>query len=232
MQRIAIPSYFYPTDNSRDWNLILQSGGVPGIAVINPNSGPANKVDPAYAKITKELQHRNIKVVGYVHTQYGRRDISRVLEEIQLYYSFYSVDGIFLDEISNTTDALPYYTAIRGQMLTHPGASLTILNPGTQTCEEYMSISDIVCNYEDNCNHYLTSYQAPAWVANYPADRFWHIVHSVTSVRDLHYVCKLSKERNAGYLFITSERMPNPYGKLPNSAYWAELTRACQLPQM
>jgi len=162
-----------------------------------------------------------VKVTGYVHTQYGKRDISLVLNEIESFYKWYSVDGIFLDEIANTAEEIPYYTTLRNAILKHVGHSLTILNPGTQTCEEYMSVSDIICNFENDYVSYML-YQAPAWISKYPANRFWHIVHTTTNIPDLQKVLNLSKKRNAGYLYVTPEKMPNPYSKLPNSAYFAE----------
>jgi len=227
MQSIAIPAYFYPVDKSQDWAFVEESPEVK-IVVINPNSGPGKKVDPSYAQKRKALQERGIKAVGYVHTQYGKRKLSLVLQEIEMYYTFYSVDGIFLDEIANTDDAIPYYANIRSKILAHKGASLTILNPGTQTTEGYMKVADIICNYEDNYQNYVYHYQAPSWVAKYPPNRFWHIVHSISGLRELSQVCRLSKERNAGLLFATSEVMPNPYGKMPSATFWTEHTRACQ----
>lgn len=72
----------------------------------------------------------------------------------------------------------------------------------------------------------LMSLKAPHWVGKYPAHRFWHIVHSTTTVNDMQKALSLSKKRNAGYVYITSEKMPNPYGKLP--VYLTELLQSCK----
>jgi hypothetical protein len=37
---------------------------------------------------------------------------------------------------------------------------------------------------------------------------------------------RLSKERNAGWVYVTSELMPNPYGKMPAIDYWSAEVKA------
>ena len=47
-------------------------------------------------------------MLGYVHTQYGVRDINLVKEEIRKYAEWYGVDGIFLDEVGAFVCACTY----------------------------------------------------------------------------------------------------------------------------
>jgi len=48
----------------------------------------------------------------------------------------------------------------------------------------------------------------------------WHIVHSIPGPEQLQQVLNLSRQRRAGNVFFTSEKMPNPYGRLPSADFW------------
>ena len=48
-----------------------------------------------------------IQVYGYVHTTYGNRSISTVLDDVNNFYSWIGVNGIFVDE--GTSSRLKFY---------------------------------------------------------------------------------------------------------------------------
>jgi len=225
MQRIAVPSYFYPCGGADpNWSAVINSAPTVGIAIINPSSGPGLHEDPNYSLQVKQLQKHGIKVLGYVHTSYATRPQDIVMNEMDKYKEWYSVDGIFLDEIPTDPSFIFYFLNLRR----HAGSSMVVINPGTQTCEQYAKVADVVCNYEDNAGRYLSSgYRDQEWVKRYPALKFWHIVHSVSNTKELKKVLKNSKKRNAGWLFVTSEVMPNPYGKMPCESFWKEEVQSC-----
>jgi Spherulation-specific family 4 len=108
-QQLAIPSYFYPGP------LWMQlQGGAPtvGLAIINPASGPGTSLDPPYATTTQTTQKQGTRVVGYVYTAYGTRAARAVMADIDTYYAWYGVDGIFLDETSNNCAQQGYYLTL------------------------------------------------------------------------------------------------------------------------
>ena len=109
---IVVPAYFYPGSlwNSMNWAALQ----VPLIAILNPNSGPDTSQDPQYVAAVNSLRAAGGKVVGYVSTSYTSRSTNAVKTDIDRYYSFYAVDGIFLDEVTNDADTshLNYYAAL------------------------------------------------------------------------------------------------------------------------
>jgi len=221
-QRIAVPSYIYP---GPEWALFENSAPTVAVAIINPASGPGDAIDPNYQRQVKEAQTHGIKVLGYVTTSYANRDLARVEREIDTFEAWYHVDGIFLDEAANTPDKLPYYAKLKTHIVKLNKHALTIINPGTETIEGYMAVADIVLTFEGSYEDYKKIYHQPDWVSKYPAGKFWHVVYKAATVDDMKETVRLSKERNAGWVYVTSELMPNPYGKMPTEAYWsAEVT--------
>ena len=224
-QRMAIPSYFYPGPL---WSKLEAAAPTVGLAIINPNSGPGAKRDPAYAAQVRDLKAHDVKVIGYVHTSYTKRRFSEVQEEADRYFHWYAVDGIFYDEVSNTKKEIPYYLRCRAFARSLSPKALVVLNPGTQTDEGYMAACDILVNFESGYADYRNSYHAPDWVNRYPASRFWHIVLKVPTDAEMRTVIRESKARHAGWMFVTLYGDPNPYDKLPEDPYWSDELSALQ----
>jgi len=73
------------------------------ITIINPNNGPISRKENKYyfEKLeykVKQIQGNGGKVIGYVSTDYGDRDIKKVKDDIDLWKNQWDIDGIFLDE--------------------------------------------------------------------------------------------------------------------------------------
>ena len=217
-QTIAVPSYFAPGPL---W--AQMEGALPTVstAVVNPASGPGAAVDAAYADQIRRSRAAGLSVLGYVHTQYGARDPNAVKSDIDRYYEWYGVDGIFLDEASTSCGlAVSYYAPLRDHVKTKGGRAVTVVNPGVQTEECYMDAADKVVNFEGTYDAYNTDYSAPAWVERYPSTRFWHLIHSAPTARKMDRAVRLSKGRNAGWVYVTPDVMPNPWDVLPSGSYW------------
>lgn len=221
-QHIAVPSYIYP---GAAWAKIDVGAPTVGIAIINPGSGPGTSPDPLYQRQVREARAHGLRVLGYVATTYGNKDPHKVEAEIDDYYRWYAVDGIFLDEGANTPDKLPYYKAIHDYIRKANPSSIIVLNPGTQTDEGYLDVADILLTFEGSYDDYIDKYHAPAWVDRYPSHRFYHVIYGAPTASDMENAVRLSRDRNAGWVYVTSEIMPNPYGALPPDGYWkGELT--------
>lgn len=225
-QRIAIPSYFYP---GPVWKQAVASGPVVALTIINPGSGPGTHQDPLYASTVKEAQARHITVLGYVDTAYSKRKPADVLADVKLFRDWYHVDGIFLDEASNTLPGVPYYKALYKTIKAGAPKGLIVLNPGCPTIEEYLGAGDVLCTFEQDGATYRDHFVGAAWTAKHPASRFWHIVYNVGNTADMLRTVTLTKQRNAGWVYITPDTLPNPYDTLPDADYWhAEIEAAAR----
>jgi len=230
--QIGIPSYFYP-DCYRNvqclWNQLDAGSPAVGLGIINPDSGPGQESNPDYVRQRAASGVRGVTILGYVHTSYGARRQTDVMGDIDKYYAWYSVDGIFLDEVPSADgSARSYYASLNQFIKSKGGQAVTVLNPGTRTDECFMEASDIIVTFEDTYARYLACALA-GWERHYPARRFWHIVHTTPSEAHMLEAVRLSKSRNAGWIYVTPATMPNPYDTLPSGSYWtSELTAAIE----
>ncbi|CAM9090940.1 unnamed protein product, partial [Ectocarpus fasciculatus] len=215
-QKLIIPGYFYPAlwKSDTEWNVVA---GLPneGIIIMNPNSGPGASVSSDYTAAIGSAKAAGFTVIAYVHTSYGARSAADVKRDVDTYESFYGIDGIFFDEASSSGDDIPYYTNISNYVYDVNSSYIVMLNFGTTPDERYMAVADIAMSFEQTFEHYNESYNAPSYVDKYPASKFAHLIHT-TSVLNWRTALDMSFERNAGYVYITDDVMPNPWDTLPS----------------
>ena len=209
----AIPTYFYP---GTLWGQLTSDNC--SIAIINPASGPGNQADPNYVNTVKAAQAKGIKVLGYVTSSYAQKTFSFFSDEVNRYFSWYHVDGIFIDEASTSVDSsiLGFYatafTFIKNQ------AGFVVLNPGTLTSESYIKYCDLLINFEAEALAY-SNFKLAGWETKYPASKFWHLIHTCSAAQ-LPTVMAKAKTMNAGYVYATPDTLPNPWDTLPSADYW------------
>ena len=226
--RIAIPSYQDP--GSSQWNAWIAPGRASvGLMIVNEDNGDDLTYYPSVDAGIQAARKKGVFVVGYVYTGYGQRDLAAVEADIAGVYKNYSVDGIFFDEAPTDCKAASitgastyaYYQQLADYVRSHQaGARLVVLNPGTQPANDcWMSLANIlVTSEEDNLKDYKAGYQDQAWFHRYAPDRFWHIVYNIDNATDFASVLALSRQRGAGWVYITDGNSSNPYLKPP--AYW------------
>ncbi len=158
---ILIPLYIYPTNGA--WQELIDiKNNNPNIsitAIVNPSNGHFDSEDSNYTKAIKELKSANIRVVGYVSTLYGERDIDEAIADIDAWSRIYKssgVSGIFFDEVSRDIAYLDYYANLTNQAKSR-NLDFNILNPGITTDQKYIdaNIADIVVTYENRARSLL-----------------------------------------------------------------------------
>jgi Spherulation-specific family 4 len=215
---LAVPSYFEPGPL---WTRMEDAYPTLRMVIINPDNGPGNAVKPAYADQASKSQATGLSVLGYVHTGYGGRSIAAVKSEIDRYYSWYGVDGIFLDEASSDCRyAQTYYSDLYRYVKRKGDKVRVVLNPGMPTGECYMEVADTIVTFEGPYEKYANDYLAPSWVSRYDPKRFWHLVHSTPTIGNMEMAIRLSKERRAGWVYVTPKVM-SPWNTLPPDTYWS-----------
>ncbi|HZW85092.1 MAG TPA: spherulation-specific family 4 protein, partial [Nitrososphaerales archaeon] len=146
---MVIPLYTYPTDGT--WTQVIQARqaypNVPILAIINPNSGPGSSLDSNYVQGIKNLQGAGVTVLGYVDTAYAGDSISSVESNVNLYKSWYAVNGIMFDDMSNLATDAPYYATL-GSYVHSDGMTVSMGNPGTSVPTVFIGGLDILCVYE------------------------------------------------------------------------------------
>ena len=215
---IVVPAYFYPGNRwtSMNW----AAGRVPLVAIINPNSGPDTTQNADYVAAVNSLRASGEKVIGYVSTSYTTRAISAVKTDIDRYFSFYAMDGIFLDELTDDADTnhLGYYAALH-QYIQAKGTNLLVVgNPGINTEESYLTrpCTDVLVTFEVNTGY--SNHVVDTWATNHHARHFCHLPYSVPSAATMTNYVNLAGARNVGWLYVTDDSGANPWDTLPT--YW------------
>ena len=221
-QGMAVPAYFSPGSY---WPQMDKAHPPLQIVVMNPANGPGAKRNPSYAAAVHAAESAGVTVLGYVYTQYAKRSLPAVEADVDAYYRWYHVGGIFFDQATTSCTHEPYYASLNTFVKAEDGPAKTVLNPGTRTRRCYAKAADILLTFEGSYSSYVSSYSQPKWVSGYPASRFWHVIHATPDTAALVRAIALSEQRHAGYVYATPLDLPNPYRALPGGSFWsAELS--------
>jgi hypothetical protein len=166
----------------------------------------------------------------------GGRDpedwLAQIEGDIEDWFSLYGpdgLDGIFLDQtasICGPDGALSrrYRRIVRRVRTARPHAYV-VMNPGRSVQRCYADLADTLVTFEGTFEQYLNRAAPPAWELTGAAERFWHLVHGAADVARMARAVELSKQRNAGYVYVTDDRLSadgrgHPWDTIPAADYW------------
>jgi len=173
--RIINPLYEYPAGSGLSDYKTCANAGVDQTLIINPTNGDANSCPPNsdWAAAIQTLLAGNppVKIIGYVHSSYGKRNQTQITPEIDNYFNCWNVSGIFIDEADNTAANVNYYGQLYTYIKGKRAPNQVWLNPGTNVVEQYMNVSDTVCIYESPYSQWA-SWTPASYVKNYKNTKF------------------------------------------------------------
>jgi hypothetical protein len=214
---IMIPLYTHPTDGT--WKAVTQAKkahpNLRFVAVINPDSGPGDLQDPSYAAGIKDLQAEGVVVLGYVATGYAtssHSEISNLEAQVSAYDSWYGVDGIFFDEMSNVVGYESYYSTLNSYAKSL-GMRCTVGNPASAVPTSYIGTLDTLVMYE---NRGLPDVSTLVCSRGGPSD-FAIISYGVASPSQSFMT---GSSNLVAWIYLTDGVLPNPYNSLPT--YFAD----------
>lgn len=219
------PLYVYPT--GAEWNTVIQKAkenpNLPNLVTINPQSGVGTAIDQNYVTLVNNLHAVKVKVIGYVYTSYGGRSQAACKAEIDKYFSWYKVDGIFYDEMNNTAGGAQYYKDLTTYTKTKKADSFTMGNPGADTRTEYIGTCDTIIIYEREGLPSLDYLKG--WHLSHDKKNFAIIPHTVPTL-DTNFVKEAKKY--VGWIYVTNDTMTNPWNSL--CSYYNQLVTALVTP--
>lgn len=208
---LLFPMYIYP---GTAWtNLISLKENypsVPMIVVINPSNGPGSSKDSNYVTYTKDLENAGITVLGYIYTHYADGTItqSSVESQANTYKSWYSVNGLFLDQMDNKAGGETYYSNITSWAHSN-GFTPVVGNPGTTTISGYVGTVDIMIPYESNGLPSAATVQSDTTALGGSAASWGIIAYNTASSPTVSYIDSVSPY--IGWIYVTDAKLPNPY---------------------
>lgn len=235
---VAVPAYFYP---GQYWTQLDDAAPTVGLAVANPDSGPGSALNTDYATAISNAHHAGVRVIGYVDTGYfgttgrttrgGQTTVAawtaQIESDVDSWFSWYGgagLAGIFfddgLDDCGTDNAHVQLYKDIRAYVQGRSSTATVVDNPGTGAEQCYTEAADTLVTFEGTYASYA-SYQPPAWEASADPDQLWHLLYG-TPQSDLANAVSLARSRNAGYLYVTPDDLPNPWDTLPTGSYWTQ----------
>jgi Spherulation-specific family 4 len=213
-QRSFVPAFFPP----QDWAGSAAGGRAPAVLILNPASGPGPAPDADFRPAIRRATGAGTRVIGYIGTNYAQVPLAQAEEYVREYRAWYAVTGIFLDQTpTGGAGQIGYYRSLASFIRrVVPGATIW-LNPGAYPDRAYMSVGNVVMAFEGPFASY-EGLRIPAWARQYPAGRFAHTVYA-TPGQAVASAVRMSRQRNAGYLYLTDDVGSNPYAALPH--YWS-----------
>lgn len=210
-RRLLVPLYVHPGTEPEAWHGVAAQGDQVAWVVFNPASGPGDAPQPGFAEAAAILRAAGIPLLGYVDTDYARRDHHQVVADIERYQDWYPVDGVFLDQAASGPDLLPHYRrlAVAARSLE---AWQVVLNPGVHPDPGYAAIADVLITFEGDWESYRRL-RVPGWTAGFPAKRFGHLVHNVPP-ESCALVPQAARGYRAEYCYATPGTGANPWSVL------------------
>ncbi|MFE8977663.1 spherulation-specific family 4 protein [Streptomyces cyaneofuscatus] len=239
-QKVSVPAYFYP---GATWEQLTEFGSGVGVAVANPNNGPGTSKNNQYTATMKEADAAGADVVGYVSTGYfgtsGKTTRSgstspdawmkQIKADVDTWYRLYGdtgLGGIFFDEGtsrcgSGGADVRRYIELRKYVENKHGEKAIVVNNPGTGTEQCYTRAADILVTFEGSDSSYR-GHKPRGWEKEVSGNKIWHLVYDVPDENRMREMIALSKERNAGHIYLTPDDLSenNPWDSLPPATYW------------
>lgn len=218
--RVLVPAYFYPLPGSPWDRLTLVAERHPSLvwAIGNPASGPGASPDPTYVATFADFRRRGGRLLGYVTSSYGTKPVATLAAEADLWFQWYGVDGIFVDEMDNTPGAhestyAQVYAALTGP---RPWAAV-VANPGVATTLDYLDgvagrCADTLCIHESSSP--FLAWSADPWVATRARREFYALPYG-TSASDWPAYVDHAFQQGIGWFYTTDDVLPNPWDTLP-----------------
>lgn len=194
---IVLPLYIYPSavwnDGAANWkpafDAIAAHPDLQFLVVLNPASGPGHTFMPGnndtnyVTGVAKLNAFPNVKTIGYSRTNYATSPLDELKKNITAWANWSSytaanigVDGLFLDESSNTAYLSEAATFARQTF----GRNITVFcHFGAAAPDPYYNICDVVGSFESYAS-YLTKSTMSQTIPSGRAKQAAIIIHDFT----------------------------------------------------
>ena len=219
-RRLLVPMYVHPAVGPDAWRALLRAADRLYGVVLNSANGPGPRPDPELRVAARQLREKGVPLLGYVDTDYGRRQRRAVLRDVARHRRWYGTDGVFFDQTPAGGALLPRYARLaRAARLL--GARTVVLNPGTPPDPGYAEIADCVVTFEGTWQTYRPAGAVPPWAqdgaGSPPAHRTGVSCHLVYGVPQGHgaEVSLLAGDRGATVHCAVPGEGANPWQHAP-----------------
>lgn len=217
-QSVFMLSYVYPlaeaggSEFSDYWKAVHTAGSskIP-YTLIMADGSPEAKLDPGYVRLLKRNAELGFKTVAYIRTIQQTRPIAEVKATMAKFIELYGADkihGFYFDEISSRNNgATAYMAELYNYTKSTYGNKLVVANPGTHITDAIAPYADIFMTNEGTADEYINNYKTAYSAFEKDPANSHRIFHTIYTAKDSDYqkIINLSRQRNAGWIFITTD---------------------------
>ncbi|MGR8008419.1 spherulation-specific family 4 protein [Streptomyces hypolithicus] len=220
----GVPGYAHPLVAPVEWGELTRPGTPLHWVALNVANGPGARPDPQCLEAAGRLRNAGVWVLGRLDVAYGARAFAELLSDAHRFRDWYRVDGFYLDRCPTERSHLSEVRRLCGSLsgLSEGDAHL-VLGHGTHPHPGYAETADQLVTFSGPWTDYRWS-QVAEWTADYPPERFCHLVHGLPRTH-LDEAVRIARWQGAGTVFLTdhSDRdgHTDPFEALPG--YWDEI---------
>ncbi|MDK1476291.1 spherulation-specific family 4 protein [Streptomyces sp. 549] len=223
---MAVPGCAHPLVAPVEWAELARPGTPLHWAVLNVADGPGGRLDRHCLAAAVRLRDTGVPLLGHLDLRDGSRPFGELVGEARRYLDWYGVEGFYLDRPPADAAGLPetrrVLTTLRALGEDGRGGVRLVLAHGTHPHPGYAEIADQVVTFRGGWPEYRWS-QVAEWTADFPPDRFCHLVHGVPRPH-LDEALRVARWQGAGTVYFTDRDRRDgfdPWEALPG--YWDEI---------
>ncbi|MFD7877583.1 spherulation-specific family 4 protein [Streptomyces sp. NPDC059766] len=219
----GVPGCGHPLLAPTEWGQLSRPGTPLHWVVLNVADGPGSRPDPHCLEAAGRVRNAGVRVLGHLDTAYGARPFADLISDAHRYRDWYRVDGFLLDRCPDERAVLP---AIRRTVAALRGLRDDIhivLGHGTHPHPGYAENADQLVTFSGPWSDYRWS-QVAEWTADYPPERFCHLVHGVPRGH-LDEALRIARWQGASTIYFTDRTdrggSAGPWETMPG--YWDDI---------
>ncbi|MDF3298014.1 spherulation-specific family 4 protein [Streptomyces tropicalis] len=220
---LGVPGCAHPLLAPAEWQALTRPGAPLHWVVLDVADGPGARPDPHCLEAAGRLRNGGVRVLGHLDTARGTRSCSELIAEAHRYREWYRVDGFLLDRAPTDRGCLPETRRTVAALRTLGEAPHIVLGHGTHPHPGYAENADQLVTFSGPWSDYRWS-QVAEWTADYPPERFCHLVHGVPHGH-LEEALRIARWQGASTIWFTDSTdrggRADPWEAMPG--YWDDI---------
>ncbi|MFF4831967.1 spherulation-specific family 4 protein [Streptomyces sp. NPDC001315] len=219
----GIPGYAHPLLAPTEWGELTRPGTPLHWVVLNVADGPGTRPDPHCLEAAGRVRNAGVRVLGHLDTAYGARPFADLISDAHRYLDWYRVDGFLLNRCPTERTGLPETRRTVTTLRALRDDTHIVLGHGTHPYPGYAENADQLVTFSGSWGDYRWS-QVAEWTADYPPERFCHLVHGVPRGH-LDEALRIARWQGASTIYFTDrtdrDGCADPWEGMPG--YWDEI---------
>ncbi|MFT2015223.1 spherulation-specific family 4 protein [Streptomyces sp. 796.1] len=218
----GVPGCAHPLVAPAEWAELARPRTPLHWAVLNVARGPGSRPDPHCLGAAARLHEARARVLGHLDLRFGTRPFGELISDAHRFLEWYQVNGFYLDRCPTERPGLAEVRRLATTLRALCAPVYVVFGHGTHPYPDYVQDADQLVTFCGQWADYRWSQAAP-WTADYPPERFCHLVHGVPRTH-LDEALRIARWQGAGTIYFTDRQghgQSDAWETLPG--YWDEI---------